>query len=152
MHIPAKVDYALRALLLLYANDDKPIKCLALAEEQQIPYKYLEAILSELRRAQIVASQRGNDGGYCLARSGDLITVADVIRAVDGPLAEINGQKPENIDYSGPALHLKTVWIALRAAMRQILETTTLADVAKGKLPENVIYLASNPDSWERRN
>ncbi len=151
MHIPAKADYALRALLFLYVNDDRPIKCSLLAQEQKIPYKYLEAILSELRRSQIVSSQRGNDGGYQLARSGNLITVADVIRATDGPLAEINGQKPENIDYTGPALHLKTVWIALRASMRQILETTTLADVADGHLPQNVVLLAKNPDSWEHR-
>ncbi len=151
MHISAKVDYALRALLFLYENNDESLPCAVLANNQQIPQKYLEAIMSSLKRSQIVTSHRGNNGGYHLARPGNAITIADVIRAVDGPLAEINGRRPEDMDYFGPALHLKTVWIALRAGMRAILETTTLADVAEGHLPQSVYDLAKDPDSWNRR-
>jgi Rrf2 family protein len=152
MHISAKVDYALRALLFLYTTEEESLPCAVLANNQKIPQKYLEAIMSSLKRGQIVASHRGNSGGYYLARPGNSISIADVIRAVDGPLAEINGHKPEDMDYFGSALHLKTVWIALRASMRSILETTTLSDVADGHLPQNVSDLAKNPDSWTRRN
>ena len=129
MRVSAKVDYALRALLELAAAPPGPVKGERLSSAQGIPPKFLENILTELRRAEIVATQRGVEGGYRLARPADEITVADVIRALEGPIASVRGSRPETVDYTGPARGLQGLWIELRASMRGVLEGTTLADL-----------------------
>jgi Rrf2 family protein len=148
MHISAKVDYAVRALIALSAAEGGPVSGAALAQNEQLPAKFLEGILAELRRAGIVASQRGAEGGYRLARPPSAISLADVMRAIDGPLAEVRGERPEATAYVGAAEHLQTVWIAVRASLRNVLEQTTLQDVASGKLPAHVRKLAADPDAW----
>ena len=148
VHISAKVDYALRALVALAASGPSPVPGATLATQQGLPSKFLEGILAELRRSGIVQSQRGAEGGYRLARSASVISVADVMRAIDGPLAEVRGERPEATAYVGPAEHLQDVWIAVRASLRAVLEQTTLADIASGKLPANVRKLAADPDAW----
>jgi len=120
-----------------------------LATAQQIPSKFLENILSELRHAGLLYSQRGADGGYWLARPAAEITLAEVIRAVDGPLANVRGHRPEMIDYWGAAKRLSEVWIAVRASMRAVLEVVTLADLVDGRLPPSVLDLALDPDAWQ---
>ncbi len=148
MHIPAKVDYGLRALLALTATGSAQT-AEALAAEQSLPPRFLGAILADLRRSGLVASQRGSEGGYRLARPAAEITVADVIRALDGPLAEVRGHRPEATHYDGAAEHLQLVWVAVRASLRDVLENVTLADVASGSLPKAVVRLTSNPDAWQ---
>lgn len=149
MQISAKADYAMRALLALAAcGGEAPVKGETIALAQKLPRKFLENILMELRRAGIVTSQRGADGGYRLARHPNQISLADVMRAVDGPLAEVHGLRPETAEYVGAAQHLQQVWVAVRASLRAVLESVTLADVVAGKLPKMVEELASNPDSW----
>ncbi len=136
MRISAKVDYALRASIELAAAAPGQIKGERLAAAQSIPHKFLENILVDLRNSGLVASQRGAEGGYRLARSPAEITVADVIRAVEGPIASVRGERPDAIEYEGSAAPLRDVWIELRAAMRGVLEHTTLADlVARGRVP-----------------
>jgi Rrf2 family protein len=133
VRVSAKVDYALRAIVELAAAsaDEAPglVKSERLATAQAIPPKFLESILLELRHAGLVASQRGTDGGYRLGRPAAEITVADVIRAVEGPIATIRGARPEDITYTGSATGLRNVWIDLRTAMRGVLESTTVADL-----------------------
>ena len=151
MYISAKVDYATRVLLALAAT---PAGSLATGEElataQRVPVKFVENTLVELRRAGIVISQRGPEGGYRLGRPAGEIAVADVFRALEGPLAEVRGERPEDTVYDGPAAHLQDVWVAVRAALRLVLETVTLADVLTGELPAPVAELLT-PDAWERR-
>jgi Rrf2 family protein len=157
MRITAKVDYAVRAAVLLAAaqaeagGERGTMKGDAVAQAQGIPLRFLEAILAELRRAGIVGSQRGADGGYWLARPGDEVSVADVIRAVEGPLADVHGTPPEQVSYTGPAEPLQRVWIATRVAMREVLEATTLAEIAADDLPRAVVERAAAPDGWVRR-
>jgi Rrf2 family protein len=151
VHISARADYALRAAAELAAAGDGPIKGEALAQAQDIPPKFLEAILSAMRRAGLVNSRRGADGGYWLARPAREITVADVVRAVDGPLAGVRGQRPENVTYVGAAIELPQVWIAVRASLRNVLEHVTLADLAAGRLPAKVRRLAADPEAWHTR-
>jgi Rrf2 family protein len=150
MHISAKVEYGMRALLTLADRDDS---CTAesLAQAQGLPTKFLGAILNDLRRAGLVTSQRGGDRGYRLARPASSITVADVMRSLDGPLAEVRGLRPEMAKYQGPARHLQDVWVAVRASLRTVLERVTLDDVVKGKLPSPVAKLTADPDAWEPR-
>ena len=131
MRVSAKVDYALRALLELAAAPPGPVKGERLATAQEIPPKFLENILTELRRAEIVASQRGVDGGYRLAKPASEISVADVVRALEGPIASVRGVRPDEIEYTGPARSLQPLWIELRASMREVLEGTTLADLVE---------------------
>jgi Rrf2 family protein len=150
MHIPAKVDYGLRALLAL-ADSGEPQTTETLASAQHLPPRFLGAILADLRRAGIVASQRGTDGGYRLARGANEISIADIIRALDGPLAAVRGVRPEATHYDGAAEHLQQVWVAVRASLRSVLEHTSLAQVASGKLPARVVKLTEDPDSWEPR-
>jgi Rrf2 family protein len=149
VHIPAKADYAIRALLTLTVENGGPVSGVSLAESQQLPAKFLEGILSELRRAGFVNSLRGSDGGYLLARPAKSITLADVIRAIDGPLAEVRGARPETTVYAGAAVHLQEVWVAARASLRNVLEATSLADVASGKLPSHVRKLLTDPEAWK---
>ena len=151
MHVSAKVDYAMRALLVIAresGQDGTLIKGEHLAAQQDIPARFLEGILRQLRQAGIVASQRGADGGYRLARSASAITVADVVRALDGPLADVRGGRPENADYEGAAEHLRDVWVATRAALRGVLEHVTLQDIASGQLPAPVTDLTTDPSAW----
>ncbi len=151
MHVSAKVDYAMRALLVITREGGESgalIKGDHLASEQAIPGRFLEGILRQLRQAGIIASQRGADGGYRLARPAASITVADVVRALDGPLADVRGDRPENADYEGAAEHLRDVWIATRASLRSVLENVTLDDIASGDLPEVVTTLTGDPSAW----
>ena len=150
MRISAKADYAVRAALELAARDGS-LKGERIAEAQGIPLKFLENILIDLRQAGLVASQRGPDGGYRLDGDPREITVADVIRAVDGPLASVRGGRPEQAAYEGAAENLQTVWIALRAGVRGVLEHVTLAEVVNGSIPSDVAELARDPDAWKRR-
>jgi Rrf2 family protein len=149
--VSAKSDYALRALLELTQAGEGPIKGERLAQTQGIPLKFLENILTDLRHAGIVRSQRGAEGGYWLARDADTISVGDVIRSVDGPLASVRGEAPEDLDYDGAAEHLQTVWIAVRASLRTVVDELTLSDVVAGRLPTRLKRLIDAPDAWSRR-
>ena len=151
MRISAKADYAVRAAVELAASADGPTKGDAIAQSQGIPLKFLENILGDLRQAGLVRSQRGSDGGYWLNRRPEEITVADVIRAVEGPLAAVRGRRPEDVAYAGAAEPLIQVWIAVRANLRAVVEQVTLADVAAGRLPEHVRELAGDPEAWVTR-
>ena len=151
MRISAKADYAMRATLELAAATELPVKGEQIADAQDIPLKFLENILIDLRHSGIVVSQRGPDGGYRLDRAPEDITVADVIRAVDGPLAAVRGGRPESTEYNGPAENLQVVWIALRASLRDVLEEVTLADIVDGSIPKPVADLANRRDAWTRR-
>jgi Rrf2 family protein len=149
MRVSAKVDYALRASLELAAAGEGPMKGERIAQAQDIPLKFLENILLELRHAGLVQSQRGADGGYWLASPPEEIKLADVIRAVEGPLANVRGARPETIDYAGPAARLQDVWIAMRANLRAVLEQLTLADVASGKLRPEIESITADPEAWQ---
>lgn len=151
MRITARVDYAVRAAIELAASDDPQVKGEQLAERQGIPLKYLENILADLRRSGVVASQRGADGGYRLALPADTVSVADIIRAVEGPLADVRGTSPEEIGYPGPAHALQRVWVATRATLRAVLEEVTIADIAADNLPSIVDELLTDPEAWTRR-
>lgn len=147
MHIPAKVEYGLRALFTL-AEAGSPQTAESLAEAQELPSKFLGAILSDLRRSGIVSSQRGSEGGYRLARSADSITLADVMRALDGPLVEVRGLRSEQTSYHGAAAHLQDVWVAVRAALRSVLENVTLEDVVQGNFTPEMRAMIDDPESW----
>jgi Rrf2 family protein len=153
VRVTAKVDYAVRAATVLARAqpDGGPVKGDEIGRQQEIPVKYLENILAELRQAGLVRSQRGADGGYWLARPAREVTVADVIRAVEGPLANVRGERPEAIAYPDGAGSLQEVWIATRAALRGVLEAISLADVAAGRLPAAAARLVRDPDAWARR-
>jgi Rrf2 family protein len=150
MHISAKVDYGMRALLVLAAAGE-PMTVDAMAADQGMPAKFLGVILNDLRRAGIVASHRGRDAGYNLARPATSVTVADVIRALEGPLAEVRGERPETTVYQGAAKHLQEAWIAVRASLRAVLEHTTLADILTGEFEPHVAALVAEPDAWVGR-
>jgi Rrf2 family protein len=151
MRLSARADYALRAAIELADSGAGHVTAEQLAKAQQIPAKFLEAILTQLRRAGLVRSQRGPDGGFWLARPADEISLADIIRAIDGPLLGVRGELPENLGYIGAAEPLQVVWIALRANERAILEEVTLAHIVADALPESVRKLAGLPGSWEAR-
>jgi Rrf2 family protein len=152
MRISAKADYALRAALeLAHAEGKGPLKGEQIAHSQGIPLKFLENILLELRHHGLVQSQRGAEGGYWLARPADEITLAEVLRSVEGPLANVRGERPEALEYVGAAERLRDVWIALRANLRAVLDSVTLADVAEGTLPAEVAALTANPEAWQPR-
>ena len=149
MRVSAKVDYAVRAAVQLAAADgDRPTKGDTIAQAQGIPLKFLENILLDLKHAGLVQSQRGAEGGYWLAKEPSKISVADVIRAVEGPIANVRGDRPEQVEYAGAAAALREVWIAVRGNLRAVLETVTLADVAAGELPDDVRRIAADPDAW----
>jgi len=151
MRVSAKADYAIRATVELAASGDGPVKGDRLAKAQEIPPNFLENILVDLRNAGLVASKRGAEGGYWLARPAGEITLADVIRAVDGPLANVRGVRPEALAFDGSAEPLRDVWVAVRASLRRVLEHVTLADLATGNLPGSVRELAADPDAWAPR-
>ena len=148
MHVTAKADYAVRAALVLAAADGELVKADVVAAAQDIPRHFLDNILNDLRRASIVATQRGAEGGSRLARPAKDVTVADVMRAIGGPLAAVRDVRPELLGYEGPAERLPEVWIAVRASLRAVLERVTLADLAAGKLPKSVEKLTTDPDAW----
>jgi Rrf2 family protein len=152
MRISAKAEYAVRAAVeLAAAPDEKPIKAERIATAQQIPLNFLENILGELRHAGVVRSHRGAEGGFRLAKPPEEITVADVIRAVEGPLASVRGGPPEDATYEGASAALLRVWIAVRANLRGVLEHVTVADVASGALPSEIDQLAEDPEAWITR-
>jgi Rrf2 family protein len=139
VRVSAKVDYAIRATIeLAAAEPGQPVKGDRIAQAQEIPPKFLENILTDLRQAGLVRSQRGVEGGYWLAKPAAEITVADVIRAVEGPIANVRGVRPDDVAYAGSAARLRDVWIALRVNLRSVLETVTLDDLARGELPPEV--------------
>lgn len=152
MHVTAKADYAVRAIVeLANSTQAAPRKVEDIANAQSIPVSFLENILTQLRSAGVVRSQRGPEGGYWLARAPEELSLATVIRAVEGPLVGIRGQRPEEIEYSGSAESLQQVWVAVRANLRAILEQVTVADVAAGDLPKEVIALTKAEEAWQTR-
>jgi Rrf2 family protein len=152
MRISAKADYAVRAAVELAAADgSKPVKAQRIANAQGIPLNFLENILGELRHAGIVRSHRGAEGGFTLAKPAAQITVADIIRAMEGPLASVRGAPPEEAEYAGASEALLRVWIAVRANLRKVVEEVTVADVADGQLPKAIDRLAEDPEAWVTR-
>jgi Rrf2 family protein len=148
MRLSARADYALRAAIEIATITDSHVTAEQVARAQQIPVKFLETILTQLRRAGLVRSQRGPDGGFWLARPADEITLADIIRAIDGQLLGVRGERPENVGYIGAAEPLQRVWIALRASERAILEEVTLGQIVSGELPATVTDLVGDPRAW----
>jgi Rrf2 family protein len=148
VRVSARSDYALRAVAELAASDGRPMNRERIAEAQEIPAEFLENILLELKHVGIVMSQRGAGGGFRLARKASEISLADVIRAVDGPLANVRGNRPEVVEYRGSAAHLRDVWIAVRASLREILEEISVQDLVDGNLPARVSTLTKNPRAW----
>jgi len=152
MHVTAKADYAVRAVVELAGSaQDSPRKVDELAQAQSIPVSFLENILTQLRSSGIVRSQRGPEGGYWLAQPADEVNLAQIIRAVEGPLVGVRGQRPEEVAYAGSAESLQQVWVALRANLRKVLENVTVADVAAGKLPSDVLALTREEQAWHTR-
>jgi Rrf2 family protein len=151
LQVSAKTDYALRAaaeLAQAATEGTGPVKGEWISEAQGIPKKFMENILHDLKRAGIVRTRRGASGGYWLARPAEEITLAEVIRAVEGPLANVRGEWPEAVEYPGAAEALREVWIAVRANLRAVLESVTLADLAEGNLPKPVTVLTQDPEAW----
>ena len=148
MEISAKTDYAVRALLSLADHSPDLVKIDVVIADQGLPRKFVESILGELRRAGLVRSLRGADGGYALARPPSEITLGSIIRAVDGPLAEVRGLRPNETAYQGAAQHLPEVWVAVRASLRRVLDETTLAHVLSGRLPAHVRRMVDSRGAW----
>lgn len=149
--VTAKAEYAVRAMLELATTEESLLKGERIASSQGIPLKFLENILVDLRHADLVHAQRGADGGYRLAREPEEITLGQVIRAVEGPLASVRGEPPERMAYEGSSENLQRVWIAVRASLRSVLDDLTLADVVAGRMPEHMRRLTEAPDAWLRR-
>lgn len=149
--VTAKAEYAVRAMLELATTEESLLKGERIASSQGIPLKFLENILVDLRHADLVHAQRGADGGYRLAREPEQITLGQVIRAVEGPLASVRGEPPERMTYEGSSENLQRVWIAVRASLRSVLDDLTLADVVAGRMPEHMRRLTEAPDAWVRR-
>ncbi len=149
--VTAKAEYAVRAMLELATTEESLLKGERIASSQGIPLKFLENILVDLRHADLVHAQRGAEGGYRLAREPEEITLGQVIRAVEGPLASVRGEPPERMAYEGSSENLQRVWIAVRASLRSVLDDLTLADVVTGRMPEHVRRLTEAPDAWLRR-
>jgi Rrf2 family protein len=148
MRVTARGDYAVRAAVELAAAGGEPRKVAELAAAQDIPPRFLENILLVLRRAGLVQSRRGNVGGFRLSRPADEITIANVLRAVEGPIANVQGVPPDQVEYKGSATALRDVWVAVRASLRGVLEQVTLADVVNGTLPPGVSELIADPEAW----
>ena len=149
MRVTAKAEYAVRAVLELAGGEGEPVKRDRIVAAQGIPPKFLENILADLRNAGLVSTRRGAEGGYALTRAASEISVAEVLRAVEGPLAAVQGSRPEGLHYQGAAARLPEVWVALRANLRAVLERVTLADLAAGTLPESVATLTTTADAWQ---
>jgi Rrf2 family protein len=154
MRVSAKADYALRALIELaarYDEDGVVVSADELSRAQGIPHGFLQGILADLRRAGVVVSHRGQSGGWRMALAPDKVSIADVMRAVDGPIVSISGARPETVSYNDRAVVLQRVWIAARASLRDVLEHTTMADLASGKLPAGVAKRSRDEDAWQAR-
>jgi Rrf2 family protein len=152
MHVTAKADYAVRAAVeLANSSQSAPRKIDEVARAQDIPVGFLVSILAQLRSAGLVRNQRGAVSGYWLAKPADELTLATVVRAVEGPLVGVRGQRPEEVSYKGVAEPLQQVWLALRANLRNVLEHVTVADVASGKLPKQIVALSREEDAWVTR-
>jgi Rrf2 family protein len=151
VQISARGDYAVRAALALAAAHPSLMSAQAIAQEQDMPRKFLEAVLADLRRSGIVRAQRGAEGGYTLAQPPRDITVGAILRAVDGPLAGVRGLRPEETRYEGPAENLPRLWVAVRAAIREVVDEVSLAELVSGKMPAHVRKLTTRPDAWEPR-
>ncbi|HEY8474117.1 MAG TPA: Rrf2 family transcriptional regulator [Natronosporangium sp.] len=151
MQVSARGDYAVRAALGLAAAYPAIASAQTLAEAQDLPYKFLEAVLADLRRAGLVQGIRGPEGGYVLKRPPNEITIGDVLRAVDGPLAGVRGLRPEETVYDGAAAHLSELWVAVRSAIRSVVDEVTLAQLVSGRLPARVRRLITVPDAWQPR-
>jgi Rrf2 family protein len=149
MRVTARGDYAVRAAVELAAADGAPRKVSEIAAAQDIPPRFLENILLALRRAGIVQSRRGADGGFRLSRPPEEITVASVLRAVEGPIANVQGMPHDQVVYAGSAAALRDVWVAVRASLRAVLEGVTVADIAAGRLPAEVTQLTADPEAWK---
>ena len=149
MNVTAKTDYAVRAVAELGAAEGRLVKADRIAEAQGIPRHFLDNILNDLRRAGIVATQRGAEGGSRLARPASEVSLADIMRAMEGPLAAVRDVRPENLAYDGAAASLPQVWVAVRAALRNVLERVTVADVVAGRLPRPVEKLLDDPEAWK---
>jgi Rrf2 family protein len=147
MRVSAKADYALRAVAELAASGET-LNRERISSAQSVPMEFLESILLELKHVGIVQSQRGARGGFRLARPARDISLADVIRAVDGPMANVRGSRPEEVEYAGPAVHLRDIWIAVRASLRELLESTSVQDLVDGRLPPPVRRLTRDPEAW----
>jgi Rrf2 family protein len=148
MRVSARADYALRAVAELAAAGGVLLNREELSTRQGIPFQFLESVLLALKHAGVVQSQRGARGGFRLARPANTISLADVIRAVDGPMADVRGDRPEAVAYEGAAEHLREVWIAVRASLRAILEQITVEDLVRGRMPRAVRRLTQDPESW----
>ncbi len=152
MRISAKADYAVRAVVeLAAAEGERPVKAERIATAQGIPLNFLENILGELRHAGLVRSHRGAEGGFRIAKPAQELTVADVIRAVEGPLASVRGGPPEDASYEGAARSLPRVWIAVRVNLRRVMEQVTIADIATSELPDTIEQLTEDPGAWVTR-
>ncbi|MER7167878.1 RrF2 family transcriptional regulator [Micromonospora sp. NPDC000207] len=151
MHISARGDYAVRAALSLAAAYPGLLSAQVIATEQDLPRKFLEAVLADLRRAGIVRAQRGVEGGYSLTRPPNEVNVGSILRAVDGPLAGVRGQRPEETRYEGPAENLPRLWVAVRASVRRVVDEVSLAELVSGRLPAHVRKLTALPDAWQPR-
>ena len=151
MQISARGDYAVRAALSLAAAHPALMSAQAIAAEQAMPRKFLEAVLADLRRAGIVRAQRGAEGGYTLAQPPRDVTVGAILRAVDGPLAGVRGLRPEETAYQGAAANLPDLWVAVRAAVRDVVDEVSLAELVSGKMPAHVRKLTTRPDAWQPR-
>jgi Rrf2 family protein len=148
VQISAKADYAVRVMLELAAHGPDLVKSTILIDHQDLPRKFVETILVDLRRADLIRSHRGAGGGYTLARPASAISVGQIVRAIDGPLAEVRGLRPHECEYTNAAEHLAEVWVAARAALRKVLDETSLAHVLAGKLPQHVRRMAESPEAW----
>jgi Rrf2 family protein len=151
VQISARGDYAVRAALSLAAAHPALMSAQAIAAEQAMPRKFLEAVLADLRRAGIVRAQRGAEGGYTLALPPRDVTVGAILRAVDGPLAGVRGLRPEETTYQGAAANLPDLWVAVRAAVRDVVDEVSLAELVSGKMPAHVRKLTTRPDAWQPR-
>ena len=150
MRVSAKSDYALRALVeMARADGERATSAEELGRRQDIPHGFLQAILADLRRAGVVRSQRGQSGGWRLAREAGEVSVADVIRAVDGPLVSVYGLRPEGVTYNDHTEVLQRVWIAARSALREVFEEVTIGDLAAGRLPDSVAARTLDQDAWQ---
>jgi Rrf2 family protein len=151
MRVTARVDYAVRAARELALEHPGTLTAETIAERQALPLAFTKQILARMRRAGVVMAQRGGDGGYRLGPPPEGVSVADIVRAVEGPLADVRGEAPEELDYPGDGEVLRTLWIATRASLRSVLEQVTLADLATGSLPRTVRSLTDDDGAWHRR-
>jgi Rrf2 family protein len=151
VQISARGDYAVRAALSLAHTYPSLMSAQAIAQDQEMPRKFLEAVLADLRRAGVVRAQRGAEGGYTLSQPPRDVTIGQILRAVDGPLAGVRGMRPEETQYSGAAENLPNLWVAVRSAVREVVDEVSLAELISGRMPAHVRKLTTRPDAWQPR-